>query len=69
MTALLAREIEAAPAHYVVEYPRTGEVLGYVTVASERCSGALCEALQNRGFRLVQAERVNGLTASQALLL
>jgi len=69
MTALLAREIEVAPAHYVVEHPRTGEVLGYVTVASEKCSGALCRALENRGFRLVQAGTVNGLTASQALLL
>ena len=69
MTALLTREVAVAPAHYVVEHPRTGEVLGYVTIAPERCSEPLCRALQDRGFRLVDAERVNGLTADQAIFL
>jgi len=69
MTALLTREVAVAPAHYVVEHPRTGEVLGYVTIAPGRCSEPLCRALQDRGFRLVDAERVNGLTAAQAILV
>jgi hypothetical protein len=55
MTAVADREIAARGDYYEVQFPETGEILGYVTVGGANSADGLGEALRQNGLRLVPA--------------
>ena len=55
MTAVADREIAAKGGCYEVQFPETGEILGYVTVDGASSGDGLGEALRQNGLRLVPA--------------
>ena len=56
MTVVADRDAAARAACYEVQFPETGEILGYVTVSGASCADGLGDALRQNGLRLVPAE-------------
>jgi len=56
MTVVADRDAAARAACYEVQFPETGEILGYVTVSGASCADGLGDALRQNGLRLVRAE-------------
>jgi hypothetical protein len=56
MTAFEHREIAAKGVCYEVQFPETGEILGYVTADGASSGDGLGQALRQNGLRLVRAE-------------
>jgi hypothetical protein len=52
MTALAEPQVAATMAEYEVQYPETGEVLGYVSLSPGTYFHALGRALRQNGLRL-----------------
>jgi hypothetical protein len=56
MRVVADRGTAARAACYEVQFPETGEILGYVTVSGASCADGLGDALRQNGLRLVPAE-------------
>ena len=56
MTVVADRDAAARTACYEVQFPETGEIVGYVTVSGAGSADGLGDALRQNGLRLVPAE-------------